>query len=149
MRKLSKLCRIYRQPPHLTDYLCRSLSRTLRRRQVSSEVSQWFSPSPFPSLLPPSQTSLCCSKNKIPLVKLTALRFGAFSAKANQKLERDARHAHSGKVDTFKTTLEMSGCSEVHTHTRKSTENANLKSRFGAAYFSFPGKRHLNGKPNR
>lgn len=37
-----------------------------------------------PPLLP---DSLCCSKNKIPPVKLSALRFGAFKVEASQKLE--------------------------------------------------------------
>lgn len=92
-----------------------SLSRTHRLRQVSAEVSQCFSTQSF-FLSLPFPTSLRCSKNKIPAVKLTALRLGAFGAEANQKLERDARHAHSGMVDTFKTTLDMSGCSKVHTH---------------------------------
>lgn len=48
--------------------------------------------------LPRSQTSLCSSKNKIPPVKLSALRIGAFNAEANQKLDRDVKHTHSGKV---------------------------------------------------
>lgn len=114
-----------------------------------NKVSQWFS-KPFTESvpLPHSQTSLCCSKNKIPPVKLSALRFGAFKVEASEKLERVARHAHSGKVDTFKTTLEIWGRSKFE---QRCTQESQLKMQIERAeHFSFTGKRlrHSSEKPN-
>lgn len=62
-------------PPHR---LHRPLSHTQSDEDRSPERSVSDFTQSFP--LPRSQTSLCCSKNKIPAVKLSALRFCAFDA---------------------------------------------------------------------
>lgn len=114
------------RPLSLSVCLTHSHTQTktgLQRGQ--SLISQSFS-------LRRSQTSLRCSKNKIPAVKLSALRFCAFNAEANQKFEkkkkkRDVRHTHPGKVNTFKTMLEMSGCSEFVRRCARTKEKINWK----------------------
>lgn len=123
-----------------------TLSHKLRWRQVSREVGRYIS-KPFTQSfsIPRSQTSLCCSKNKIPPVKLSAPRFSAFNAEANQKLERDAKHAHSGKVvDHAWNVVLLQGCAKVQA--QKSTEIASSKNTFKAVPFIFGTKKAFKWK---
>lgn len=139
MRKLGWLWRIYRQPPHFTDYIGLSLSLCLTHSHTQTKtglqrgqslISQSFS-------LRRSQTSLRCSKNKIPAVKLSALRFCAFNAEANQKFEKKKKRETWGTPTLARSTLSrpclkcraaLSLCEGARAQKKKSTENANLKS---------------------
>lgn len=130
-----------------TDYLhtslitSASLSHTHSDEDRSPERSVSDFTESFP--LPRSQTSLCCSKNKIPPVKLSALRFGAFNAEANQKTGKrlEARPPWQGRrfQDHACNVGPFQVCAKVRA--RKSTENANLRSRFEAPCFNFQEKR--------
>lgn len=121
MRLCELKCCVYKKPPCPTDYIEIHREREKGGRSPERSVRDFFKAvhSSFP--LPRSQTSLCRSKNKIPPVKLSAPRFGALNAEANQGLGRDARPAHSGKVDPVSRAnvgrLQPVQKKSTHTHT--------------------------------
>lgn len=77
MRKLEELCCACKRPDYLGHYL--SYRHSDEYSSPERSVIESFS-------LPHSQSTLCCSKNKIPPVKLGALRFSAFGEEANQNV---------------------------------------------------------------
>lgn len=92
--------------------------------------------------LPRSQTRLCRSKNKIPPVKLSALRIiQCFQPGGQSKVgEREGERRSPGtptlaRPELFKTALEMSDCFKLlqnaHTHTR---QREKMQSRSTGAY---------------
>lgn len=133
-------------PPHsLPPYLC--LFHTLRRRQVPREVNDFQSFSQSPFLSPRSQTSLYRSKNKIPTVKLSALRFSAFNLEVYQKVGKETRGTPTlARSALSRPRLKCRGRSKfVHTHKsqlkmRIQIQRAGLEMRIWIW--------HLNGKPN-
>lgn len=126
------------RPLSLSVCLTHSHTQTktgLQRGQ--SLISQSFS-------LRRSQTSLRCSKNKIPAVKLSALRFCAFNAEANQKFEkkkkRERREAHPPwQGQHFQDHAWNVGllwvCAKVRAHKRKNQLKMQI---WRAVYFSSP-----------
>lgn len=114
--------------------LCLSFSISLTDTHIDvyrfpkRSVNDLFQSLSQSSSLPGSPTGSCCSINKIPPVKLSALRFGAYNMEANQKLDIFARHPlWQGQLT--RPNLKCRICAKEQTWKWSSTENGNLKSR--------------------